>query len=159
MGQPIQSSEIPLQTKLIIEPFEKWALNFMGPINPSSHKKSHILVCMDYITKWVEERDLPKSIEKASMDFVFEENFVPYGMPTEIVINEGAQFTRKKIEAFLKKYMIQHRVTSPYHSQENGKVKRTNKVLEKTLTKIIASHFRDWVDRLSKDIWAYGKTW
>jgi hypothetical protein len=155
MGQPIQSDEMSLQTQLVIEPFEKWALYFVGPINPSSHQKSYILVCTDYITKWVEARALSKSTKKVVMDFLFEEIFVWYGMPREIVTDGGAQFTGNKIEALLKKYRIQHQVTSPYHPQENGKVESTNKVLENILTKTVASHFIDWVDRLSEALWAY----
>lgn len=34
MDQPIRSDEMPLQAQLVIEPFEKWDLDFVGPINP-----------------------------------------------------------------------------------------------------------------------------
>jgi hypothetical protein len=30
------SDEMPLQTQLMVDPFEKWALDFVGPINPPS---------------------------------------------------------------------------------------------------------------------------
>jgi hypothetical protein len=56
MGQPIQPNEIPLQTQLMIEPFEKWDLDFLGPINPPSNQNVHILVCTYYVTKWVEAK-------------------------------------------------------------------------------------------------------
>ena len=36
MGQPTRSDEMPLQAQLVIEPFEKWALDFVGPFNPIS---------------------------------------------------------------------------------------------------------------------------
>lgn len=51
MGRPIASDEMPLQPQVHIEPFEKWALNFIGPINPSSNTKKYILVCTDYVKK------------------------------------------------------------------------------------------------------------
>jgi hypothetical protein len=93
MGQPIQFDEMSLQTQLVIEPFEKRALDFVGPINPSSHQKSYILVCINYVTKWVEKRALSKSTELAIMEFLFEEIFVRYEVPREIVTNRGTQFT------------------------------------------------------------------
>ena len=61
MGQPLKSDEMSLQPQIVIEPFEKWALEFLGPINPSSQKKSYILVCTDYVKKWVEENALTRA--------------------------------------------------------------------------------------------------
>jgi hypothetical protein len=38
-------------------------------------------------------------------------------------------------------------------------VESTNKVIEGILTKIMASHRRDWAEHLSKSLWAYRITW
>jgi hypothetical protein len=159
MGQPTQSDEMPLKTQLVIEPFEKWALDFVGPINPPSHQKSYILVCTDYVTKWVEAKALTKATEKVVAEFLFENIFVHFGMPKEIVTDGGPQFTSQLIAELTKKYNIHHRVTSPYHPQENGQVESTNKVIEGILTKIVASHHRDWDEHLSESLWAYRTTW
>eukprot|EP00253_Pinus_taeda_P017664 PITA_17664 len=43
VGRPTLSNEMPLQPQVLIEPFEKWALDFIGPINPPSKKKKYIL--------------------------------------------------------------------------------------------------------------------
>jgi hypothetical protein len=54
MGKPTKRNEMPLHPQVSLEPFEKWGMNFIGPIDTPSRNKNHILVCTDYLTKWVE---------------------------------------------------------------------------------------------------------
>jgi hypothetical protein len=63
MGKPTRRNEIPLQPQVSLEPFDKWGMDFIGPIDPPSGKKKHILVCTDYLTKWVEVRAMKDAIE------------------------------------------------------------------------------------------------
>ena len=79
----------------MIEPYEKLALDFVGPIFPMSHKNKYILVCTDYVTKWVEAKALFRITEKSVVEFIYEEIFTRFGVPREIVTNQGTQFTSK----------------------------------------------------------------
>jgi hypothetical protein len=54
----MSADEIPLHAQVMIEPFEKWALDFVGPISAMSRNKKIILVCTYYVTKWVEAKYL-----------------------------------------------------------------------------------------------------
>ena len=143
MGKPIAVDEIPLQAQVVIEPFEKWALDFVGPINPISRRKKYILVCTDYVTKWVEAKALYSASEQSAVDFLFEEIFTHFGVSREIVTNQATQFTSNMVKAITKQYKIKHRKYSPYHPQENGQVESTNKVIEVILTKIVQLHHKD----------------
>jgi hypothetical protein len=44
---------MPLNPILIIEIFDCWGIDFMGPF-PSSFKNLYILVAIDYVSKWIE---------------------------------------------------------------------------------------------------------
>lgn len=81
---------MPLQPQVLIEPFEKWALDFIGPINPPSKQKKYILVCTDYVTKWVEAKALPSATENSVVQFLFEDIFTRFGVPREIVTDQGS---------------------------------------------------------------------
>jgi transposase InsO family protein len=119
-----------------------------------SRKKNYMLVCTDYVTKWVEEKYLFMAIEKYVVQFIYEDIFNLFGVPHEIVTNQGTQFTSKLMRELMEKYGIKHCKSSPYHPQANGQLDSTNKVLETILTKIVQLHHRDWADRLREALWA-----
>ena len=54
------------------------------------------------------------------INFLYADIFTCFGVPREIVIDGGPQFVSQKMEALFQKYRIHHRVTSPYHPQDNG---------------------------------------
>ena len=72
IGRPLPSDEMPLQPQVLIEPFEKWALDFIGPFNPPSKGKRYILVCIDYVTKWMEAKALQRDTRQTLVNFLFE---------------------------------------------------------------------------------------
>jgi hypothetical protein len=91
--------------------------------------------------------------------FLFEEIFVRYGVPREIVIDGGAQFTGIGLRHFSRNTRFSIESLLLTTSQANGQVESTNKVLENILTKTVANHFRDWDDRLPEALWAYRTNW
>lgn len=159
MGRPTTSDEIPLQLQVYLEPFEKWALDFIGPMNPPSKGKKCILVCTDYVTKWVEAKALVRAIEQTVVNFLFEEIFLRYGVPREIVTDQGTQFTSRLVQEITKKYQIKHRRSMPYHPQAKSQVESTNKTLEGIMTKTVAANRKNWADKLNETLWAYRITW
>ena len=80
-----------------------------------SYKKKYNLVCTDYVTKWVEDKALFRAIEKSVVEFIYEEIFTQFGLPGEIVIGQGTQFTSKLMKELTTKYGIRHFKSSPYH--------------------------------------------
>jgi hypothetical protein len=86
----------------MIETFEKWALHFVGPTSPMSRKKNYILVCTDYVTKWVEEKELFRATEKYVVDFIYEDIFTHFGVPLDIFTDQGTQFTSKLMKELTK---------------------------------------------------------
>ena len=101
VGKPTLSNEMPLQTQVLIEPFKKWALDFIGPINPPSKQKKYILVCTDYVTKWVEAKALVSATKNAVVHFLYEDIFTRFAVPREIVTDQGSQFTSNLVEKLM----------------------------------------------------------
>ena len=64
MGRPTASDQMPPQPQVHLEPFNKWALDFFGPINPPCKGKKYILVCTDYLTNGLKQRHLLGKLSK-----------------------------------------------------------------------------------------------
>ena len=90
MGKPTKRDAQPLQPTISYEPFDKWGMDFIGPINPRSNQKNNILICIDYLTKWEEVKALRESNETAVVEFLNENILTRFRVPREVVTNQGA---------------------------------------------------------------------
>ena len=52
-------------------------------------QKAYILVCTDYMTKWVEVVALAKANDQVVIDFLYGEIFARFGIPKEVIIDGG----------------------------------------------------------------------
>ena len=89
IGHPTRIDEMPLNPQLVLTPFDKWGIDFIGPIDPPSNGKSYILVYIDYLTKWVEVRATKHAQDEKDAEFMYEEIFNRYGVPKELVTDQG----------------------------------------------------------------------
>lgn len=89
MGKPTSTTQMPLHPQVLVEPFEQWGMEFIGPINPASRGKQHILVCMDYVTKWVEVVALTQAKKEKVADFLLNNIMQIFGGPIFLVSYQG----------------------------------------------------------------------
>ena len=115
----------------------------------------YIIVATDYVTKWVEAKATIKNNAQTTAKFLYEHAFTRYGLPIEIVTDRGTHFLNEVIEHLLEEFMVIHKKFAPYHQQDNGHAKSTNKILCTVLTKIISQTKTDWEQKLHATLWAY----
>ncbi|MCI52784.1 protein NYNRIN-like, partial [Trifolium medium] len=75
---------MPLKGMLEVEPSDCWGIDFMGPF-PSSHSNENILVCVDYVTKWVEAMACKANDAKTVVTFLKKNVFVRFGVPRILI--------------------------------------------------------------------------
>jgi len=146
-GNRLQGMKCP-SNLVTFKPFEKWGMNFVGPINLLSKQRSYIIVCTDYLTKWAETKSIKAVTEEKVAEFLRENIFYKFGYPRELVTDQESKFTSNLIEDLLAHHKIKHKTSTPYHPQANGQVEVTNRALEGILTKVVSSDRKDWADRL-----------
>ena len=55
-GKPSRRDEMPLKPHITLQAFDKWAIDFVGLINPPGKQTStrYIITATNYLTKWAE---------------------------------------------------------------------------------------------------------
>jgi hypothetical protein len=84
--------------QLSMEPFGKWGIEFIVPIDPLWGHKKHIRAYIDYLAKWTEVKDIKDAIEQNVAAFLQECILSRFVYPIKIVTGQGTQFTSKLIE-------------------------------------------------------------
>ena len=90
MGKPTPRDEMPLWPQVILEPLEKWGMDFIGLIDPPSNKKQYIIMCTYYLTKCVETKVIKVEMEDKVAEFLRENVFYKFEYPRELVIDQGS---------------------------------------------------------------------
>ena len=147
---------MPLVPILAQAPFEKWGIDFVGPIAPASRygQKHYILVATDYVTKWAKVVATKTDNANTVATFLYEHIITCFGCPKELVSVRGTHFINNTIAALTAKYEIKHHKTILYHSRANGQMEKTNGILCKILTKTISGIGIDWDTKLFAALWA-----
>lgn len=99
---------------LEVELFDVYGIDFIGEF-PPSFGKNYILVVVDYVSKWVEVVALPTNDAKVIVNFLRTNIFSRFGVPRELISDEGTHFLNRIIENLLIKYNMKHKITTPYH--------------------------------------------
>ena len=138
-------TKVPLGKMPLIEvPFERIAVDIVGPIHPMTDQKNrYILTVVDYATRYPEAIPLP-SIETERVAEALVSIFTRVGIPKEMLTDQGTQFTSDLMKEISKLLSIKHFTTSPYHPACNGLVERFNGTLKQMLKRMCAENPRDW---------------
>lgn len=120
---PFQPVEWPLR------PWEKVAIDIIGPIDQAPQHARFAVVLVDYHSKWPEVGFMSSVTSEAVMRFLIAV-FSREGFPDAIVSDNGSQFVSHEFRNFLKERGIKHFLSSLYYPQANGQVERFNRVLK-----------------------------
>nr|GEX32357.1 reverse transcriptase domain-containing protein [Tanacetum cinerariifolium] len=79
----LQRDEIPQNAIQVLEIFDVWGIDFMGPF-PCSRGNKYILVAVDYLSKWVEAKALPTNDARVVCK-ILKSLFARFGTPRAII--------------------------------------------------------------------------
>ncbi|KAI3811114.1 hypothetical protein L1987_20831 [Smallanthus sonchifolius] len=112
MGSITKRNEMPMQSLLVVDIFDVWGIDFMGPFS-NSFGNLYILVAVDYVSKWVEAITTKTNDHSVVLSNIFSR----FGLPRVIISDGGSHFKNFHFGKLLKRYGVDHRIATPYHLQ------------------------------------------
>lgn len=128
-----QVSKVPLvQIPRIDVPFQRIAIDMVGPLPRTKRGNQYVLVICDYATKYPEAILLRNQEAEVVAEAIIEV-FSRLRVPKEILSDKGTNFMSSLMSELCKLLSIRKLNTTPYHPQANGLVERFNGTLKRML--------------------------
>ena len=108
------------------------AWHTLGVDNFSLDRQEYLLI-VDYLTKFPIIRKTNLTAKSTIQHF--KEIFSEYGIPTQIIVDRGSNFTSSDFQEFADKWQFQINFTSSEHHRANGEAERFVQTVKKLLTK------------------------
>ena len=157
IGNISSRNEMPLRGIIVVQIFDVWGIDFMGPF-PPSFGNLYILLAVDYVSKWVEAIACPRNDANTVVSFLQKNILSRFGTPKTIISDGGSHFANKIFVKLMSKYGIKHIMSLAYHPQTNGQAEISNRVIKRILEKTVSSSRKDWSSKLDDALWAYRTT-
>ncbi|GJS23668.1 reverse transcriptase domain-containing protein [Tanacetum coccineum] len=139
-------------------PFYKWGIDIAGPFPKGPGKVKFLIVAMDYFTKWVEAKAVSTITGNQVKKFVWDNIVCRFGLPGEIVSDDGKQFSDNPFKDCCEKLNITQRFASVKHPQSNGLVERANRSLGDRIKARLGKGNKNWIEELPHVLWAHHMT-
>lgn len=95
---------------------------------------AHYLLSVDYYSKWTEIAK-PSNMSSNNVICHLESQFAKYGIPDELISDNGTQYSSLAFKEFSNNYGFVHITSSPKNPQANGEAERAVQTIESLLKK------------------------
>ena len=127
---PSQARPLPIEPTIPTTPFEYIVSDYCDI------GKSHYLVTADRLSGWVEvaKINVGSSVSGAKgLIATLRDWFGRFGVPVEISSDGGPEYKSHETKEFLNRWQVQHRISSAYFAQSNGRAEAAVKLAKRAL--------------------------
>jgi hypothetical protein len=139
-------------------PFEKCALDVVGPITETKSGNKYILTFQDDLTKFLVAIPIPQQdAETVAKEFVL--NIVlKFGAPAQVLTDQGSNFLSDLFKSTCKLLKIRKIQTTAFHPESNGSLERCHRVLTEYLRHYVREDQTNWDEWIPYAVYVYNTT-
>ncbi|CAF4137437.1 unnamed protein product [Adineta steineri] len=138
--------------------WDRLAMDYVGPVPQSKSGNKYFLVLTDLFSKFVITKAVGDNTSTTAAKFLLYDVFMIYGVPLEIITDNGQHFCSSLYESLLKLTQCCHVKTTPYNPQANGQCERHNATLVPNLVALSNQSRSNWDDKLLATTFNYNAT-
>lgn len=125
-------------------PFERVAVDILGPLPVTERGNRYVMVVMDYFTKWPEAIAIPDQTAETVAEACVEHVFSRFGAPMQLHSDQGRNFESSVFRETMRLFGVDKTRTTALHPQSDGMVERFNRTILSYLAKFVDENQRDW---------------
>jgi hypothetical protein len=93
-----------------LQAFNKWVIDFVGPINPPSKRigERYIITTTKYLIRWVEVALVKDYSVETTAHFLFEHVITRFGCLSVLMSDQGTHFINSTIHVMLEEFEVHH---------------------------------------------------
>ena len=115
-----------------------------------------IMVCVEQLTKFAKFQPFKETMTAVqTAQLVDRTIFSQHGLPEELITDRDKLFTSHFWKSFTQQLGVQHKTSTAYHPQTDGRTERLNQVLEQYLRCYVNFEQDNWVSLLPGAEFAY----
>ncbi|GJZ16576.1 reverse transcriptase domain-containing protein [Tanacetum coccineum] len=133
-------------------------IDIAGHFPKGPGKVKFLIVVMDYFTKWIEAKAVSTITGNQVKKFVWDNIVCRFGLPGEIVSDNGKQFSDNPFKDWCEKLNITQCFASVKHLQSNGLVEKANRSLGDRIKSHLGEGNKNWIEELPHVLWAHHTT-
>lgn len=152
---PVKKTRGPMQLYVVGAPFERIAVDILGPLPTSASGNRYITVVMDYFSKWPEAFATPDQTAETVIEGLVDNVITRFGVPFQLHSDQGRNFEATVFRGVLERLGVEKTRTTPLHPQSDGMVERFNRTLLNYLSKFVDGNQRNWDKLLPLALMSY----
>lgn len=136
------------------KPFDRIAIDTIGPLPRSENHNVYALTMICELTKYLIVAPIPNKEAKTMAKAIFENLILIHGPVKEIISDKGTEFVNSIVSELFSTFKTSHCISTPYHHESLGSIERNHRVFNEYIRSYLANN-TDWENNLKNFQFCY----